>query len=340
MAAYTTIDDPEAYFQTVLYAGNGSADHAITLPGDTDMQPDLVWIKNRDAADAHCLYDAVRGATKHIQANDASGEATDTDTLDSFLSDGFQVDADNEVNTSGEDYVAWCWKETADAGFDIVSYTGNATNRTISHSLSAVPHLMIVKNRASSVNWTVYHHKNTSAPETDRLLLNEPDATGDSDAEWNDTAPTSSVFTVGTGNSPNQDGNAIIAYLWSEKQGFSKFGSYVGNGNADGTFIYTGFRPAWILIKQTDASRAWNMYDNKRVLFRAASTGYGFNSGVDMRLYANTTGDEENYASFDFLSNGFKAKTNNAYLNDGTYVYIAFAESPFVNSNGVPNNAR
>ena len=199
---------------------------------------------------------------------------------------------------------------------------------------------MIVKNRASSVNWTVYHHKNTSAPETDRLLLNEPDATGDSDAEWNDTAPTSSVFTVGTGNSPNQDGNAIIAYLWSEKQGFSKFGSYVGNGNADGTFIYTGFRPAWILIKQTDASRAWNMYDNKRVLFRAASTGYGYNSGVDMRLYANTTGDEENYASFDFLSNGFKAKTNNAYLNDGTYVYIAFAESPFVNSNGVPNNAR
>ena len=147
MAAYTTIDDPEAYFQTVIYTGNGSANNAITLPGDTDMQPDLVWIKNRDATDSHCIFDSVRGATKLLSSDVATAEATDADTLDSFTSDGFQVDADVKVNTNTEKYVAWCWKESATSGFDIVAYTGDGSNRTISHSLSAVPHVMIVKNK-------------------------------------------------------------------------------------------------------------------------------------------------------------------------------------------------
>ena len=147
--AYTAIDDSEAYFQVQLYTGDGAANNAITLGGDTDMQPDLVWIKNRDAEDSHCLFDAVRTATKLISTNVSTAESTDTDTLDSFASDGFQVDADVKVNTNTEDYVAWCWIESATAGVDIVAYTGNGSaGLTVSHSLSAVPKLMIIKNRS------------------------------------------------------------------------------------------------------------------------------------------------------------------------------------------------
>ena len=157
--AYTEIDDPEAYFQTVIYTGNGSADHAITFDDtDTDMSPSLVWIKNRDAADSHCVFDAVRGATELLHADTTATEATDADTLDSFTSDGFQVDADVKVNTNAEKYVAWCWKESATAGFDIVAYTGNGTDDTdISHSLSAVPHVILVKNRAATQPWRMQH---------------------------------------------------------------------------------------------------------------------------------------------------------------------------------------
>jgi len=157
MAAYTTIDDPEAYFQVQLYTGNGSANHAITLGGDTDMQPDFVWIKNRDATDAHCLFDSVRGATKLWNTNQNTAESTDADTLDSFTSDGFQVDADVKVNTNAEDYVAWCWKESATAGFDMVAYTGTGTARTVSHALSAVPTFMFVKDRTTTHRPVVYH---------------------------------------------------------------------------------------------------------------------------------------------------------------------------------------
>ena len=147
--AYTTIDDPEAYFQTVIYTGNGSANNAITLPGDTDMQPDLVWIKNQDADDSHCLFDSVRGATEVLASDSTAAESDDDDTLDSFASDGFQVDADLKVNTNTEKYVAWCWKESATSGFDIVSYTGTGSAKTESHSLSAVPHVIICKNRTT-----------------------------------------------------------------------------------------------------------------------------------------------------------------------------------------------
>ena len=192
---------------------------------------------------------------------------------------------------------------------------------------------MVVKNRDSAVNWTVYHHKNTSAPETDRLLLNTTDATGDSDAEWNDTAPTSSVFSVGTGDSPNKSGDAIIAYLWTEKQGFSKFGKYEGNGNADGAFIYTGFSPSFVMLKEIDQTGNWCMSDNKR-------PGYNPTNMVNANENGAQTTDGTN--TIDHLSNGFKLRTTGSSSNtsDSTYIYIAFAEAPFVNSNGVPCNAR
>ena len=335
--AYTTIDDPEAYFQTVIYTGNGSANLAITLPGDTDMQPDLVWIKNRDSGDdGHCLFDAVRGATEVLASDSTAAESDDDDTLDSFASDGFQVDADIKVNTNTEKYVAWCWKESATSGFDIVSYTVTGSAKTESHSLSAVPHVIICKNRTDADSWRVYHHKNTSAPETDHLILDESGATADDATTWNDTAPTSSVFSVGTSDQTNENTDSFIAYLWTEKQGFSKFGIYIGNANDDGTFIYTGFRPAYVMLKRTGPSygEAWNITDNKRVV-EHNPTGYF--------LYANATGAEvgnTTHSAMDLLSNGFKLRDAHSQFNDGNYIYMAFAEAPFVNSNGVPCNAR
>ena len=336
MAVYTQIDNPELYFQCKLYTGNGTAigsgGQAITLDGDEDMQPDLVIIKNRGATGNHIVTDAVRTAPKMLLTDGNDVETNQTEGLTSFNSDGFTVGSLAEVNTNTNTYVAWCWKETADAGFDMVLYTGNATNRTISHSLSAVPHWMVVKNRDSAVNWTVYHNKNTSAPETDRLLLNTTGATGDSDAEWNDTAPTSSVFSVGTGDSPNKSGDAIIAYLWTAKQGFSKFGSFVANSNTDGPFIYTGFRPALVIGKVASDTNDWFMFDNKRSSFNP----------VDDSLFPNKTDAESTSHVIDFLSNGFKIRDSDGTVNStgNTYIYIAFAEAPLVNSNGVPCNAR
>jgi len=335
MAAYTTIDDPEAYFQVVTYTGNGSANHAITLPGTTDMQPDLVWIKNRDATDSHCLFDAVRGATKVIHSDSTAAESTDADTLDSFTSDGFQVDADVKVNTNTEKYVAWCWKESADAGFDILTYTGNLTDDTdISHSLSAVPHFFIIKNRASVEHWHVYHHKNTSAPETDTLYLNRTAATYDDVTSYSDEAPTSSVFTLGSTVAVNEDGSSMVWYGWSEKQGFSKFGSYTGNGNVDGPFLYCGFRPAFILIKRTTAAADWQNMDHRR--------GTGNGNPAHEQLWASTSNAESSDYDQDFVSNGFKLRNTGTHRNGAgdTYVFAAFAYSPFVNSNGVPCNAR
>ena len=336
MAVYTAIDDSEAYFQVQLYTGNGSANHAITLGGDTAMQPDLVIIKNRDATDEWQIFDAVRGATKVLTMENAA-EATDTDTLDSFTSDGFQVDADVKVNTNTEKYVAWCWKESATAGFDIVSYTGNGTDDTdISHNLSAVPKMIIVKNRSAADAWQVYHGANTSAPETDYMVLDTTAATADAADRWSDEAPTSSVFTLGDGDEVNTNTETYIAYCFAEKQGFSKFGSYTGNGNAVGTFVYTGFRPAWIMYKQTNASgESWIIHDNKR-----GNQGAGANP-QDLRLLANASNAEAD-EDIDFLSNGFKCRTSGTHQNasGSTYIYAAFAEAPFVNSNGVPCNAR
>ena len=337
MAAYTTIDDPEAYFQTVIYTGNGSANNAITLPGDTDMQPDLVWIKNRDATDSHCIFDSVRGATKLLSSDATSAEATDADTLDSFASDGFQVDADVKVNTNTEKYVAWCWKESATAGFDIVSYTGSGSAKTEAHSLSAVPHLMIFKNRTSdSTNWLVYHHKTSTSPEDDYLTLETTDAVGATTSFLDDTAPTSSVFTVGANNNANESSSAQITYLWTEKQGFSKFGSHTGYGNVDGPFIYTGFRPAYVIVKKTSGADAWTLVDNKRGDFPSMNP-------IDQELYPGaTTVEYSEGTGIDFLSNGFKIRSDGGWGNasGATYATIAFAEAPFVNSNGVPCNAR
>jgi len=332
MAAYTAIDDPEAYFQVALYTGNYST-QTITLPGDTDLQPDMIWIKERTGTSSHALQDSVRGTGKKIMPNASDVESDETVYITAFNSDGFSIGANNGINQDGIANVAWCWKESATSGFDIVTATGTGSAKTIAHSLSAVPHWIISKEKSGSVNdWTIYHHKNTSAPETDSLILNETNATDDQPC-WNDTVPTSSVFSVGTTSVTNRTDSTYVYYLFSEKQGFSKFGKYTGNGNADGTFVYTGFRPAFVMIKRTDSTGWWNIIDNKRL---------GYNA-LNPRLYPNENGAEDaTEAVMDILSNGFKARATSQYINysGATYVYAAFAEAPFVNSNGVPNNAR
>ena len=358
MAAYTAIDDPSAYFKVQLYTGNGSANHAITFDDtDTDMQPDIVWIKNRDATDGHCFFDSVRGATKLLATDSNADEDTDTDTLDSFTSDGFQVDADVKVNTNTEKYVSWNWKGGTTSGINatgaditpsaysfnqtsgvsIIKYSGNSTSGAeVAHGLAAVPHLMIIKNidYSSGEGWQVYHHKNTAAPETDALALHDNGATQDQASRWNDTAPGSVLFTLGNDISVNT-GYTYLGLIFSEKQGFSKFGSYTGGGTKF-PFIYTGFRPAYLLIKNIETSSTnWTIYDNKR-------PGYNVDNAY---LEANSTDPDATggYDSDFFIgSNGFKPLSNNNHTNesDKTFIYAAFAEAPFVNSNGVPCNAR
>ena len=330
--AYTTIDDPSAYFQTKLYTGTGSS-LALTNDGNSDLQPDWVWIKERNGATNQMLTDSVRGATKTLHSQNTDTESTDAQALKSFNSDGFTVGTDGDVNTSSDTYVAWNWKKTADAGFDIVSYTGNGSARTISHSLSAVPGWIIVKNRDEGESWPIYHHKNTSAPATDYLALNDTHATTDSNTRWNDTAPTSSVFTVGTSDVVNKNTVKYIAYLFAEKQGYSKIGSYTGNGSStDGAFVHTGFKPAWIMFKSTSATGFWEIHDNKRDPFNISK----------LRLFPNSSNVEATEDYVDFVSNGFKFRTNDANGNtDGTsYIYLAFAEEPFVSSTGIPATAR
>jgi hypothetical protein len=335
MAAYTAIDDPSAYFQTKLYTGTGNS-HAITLDGNSDLQPDWVWIKCRDDSHNHQVFDSVRGVHIRMRTDTNGAETTSSESLKSFNTDGFTLGTQANVNAaaSGDNsFVAWNWKETADAGFDIVSYTGNGSARTISHSLSAVPDMMIVKNRDEAEEWTVYHAGNTSAPATDYLALNTNGATTDSNTRWNDTAPTSSVFTVGTSDVVNKNTVKYIAYLFAEKQGYSKIGSYTGNGSStDGAFVHTGFKPAWIMFKSTSATGFWEIHDNKRDPFNISK----------LRLFPNSSNVEATEDYVDFVSNGFKFRTNDANGNtDGTsYIYLAFAEEPFVSSTGIPATAR
>ena len=335
--AYTTIDDPEAYFQVNTYTGDGNDNRDLVLPGDTDMQPDMIWTKNRDTSDPNTIVDAVRGGGETLYPNSSATEDTHGLGLTAFNSDGYRVRTGANWNTNTEKYVGWCWKESATAGFDIVTYTGNGTDDTdISHNLSAVPHMIICKVRnVAGEQWKVYHHKNTSAPETDFLRLEDTAATADDASVWSDEAPTSSVFTLGDTNGINQNTKLFVSYLWSEKQGFSKFGSYVGNGNADGPMIFLGFRPAFILTKRTDGgSNYWTIWDNKR----------DPDNWCGQKIYPNATNAEqtESTGNLDFVANGVKIRNNGGDYNGSgqTYIYAAFAEAPLVNSNGVPATAR
>ena len=352
--AYTTIDNPELFFQTVLYTGNATA-RSITLDGSEDMQPDWVWCKNRDIEANNHLFDSVRGATKDLISNVTTAEATDAQKVTSFDSDGFSLGTNGNVNGNTNKQVAWCWKAgtsfsndasatsvgTIDstgsinttAGFSIISYTGNGTlGATVAHGLGVAPSLVIVKRRDTTGNWWTYHSNLGGANKY--IVLNSTSAAGTSTNIWNNTAPTSTVFSLGdNSNYPEVNGtsNTFIAYCFAGKKGYSKFGSYKGNGNADGTFIYTGFLPAWIMVKPIDATQNWQIHDLKRL-------GYNI---TNKNLSSNSTATEAENDFMDIVSNGFKIKRADVLNVSGDeYIYWAFAKAPFTNSNGVPTNAR
>ena len=331
--AYTTIDNPELYFQTKLYTGTGSS-HAITLDGSENMQPDWVWIKSRTDSAHHTLFDAVRGATKYVLADATDAEATVATTLTSFDSDGFSLGSDASTNASGDATVAWCWKESATSGMDIVSFEGTGSAHMVSHSLSAKPKLVIAKNRERVADWLVYH-AGMDATGDYALFLHSNSAKDNSQNYWGDTEATTSAFSVGTRQENNQSGEDIIAYCFAEKQGFSKFGSYTGNGNADGVYLHLGFFPSLLIVKRTDSHNQWIMMDTKRT---PANTGTVPELFADLSAAENSATD----GRFDFLANGVKARGTNAAVNasGATYIYMAWADTPFVNSKGVPANAR
>jgi len=342
--AYTTINKSTDYFNTKLYTGTGSS-NALTGVG---FQPDWVWLKKRNSSAHHQLFDAVRGVTKRIYSSTNGAESTDAQTLTAFGTDGFTLGTNSYINGNSDTFVAWNWKANdagssnsdgsitstvsanTTAGFSIVSWTGTGTNpSTVGHGLGTAPSCIILKNRDTAGDWYVGHDE---IGWTDRLKFNTTATTAASSTLWNDTAPTSSVFTISS--SLNFSGDNTIAYCFAEKTGYSKFGSYTGNGSTDGTFVYTGFKPAFVMIKRTDNARNWVMFDNKRD---------GFNSDQG-QLKANLTDAEDagsSYTLLDLFSNGFKCTNTGADKNasGGNYIYMAFGQS-LVGSNNIPCTAR
>jgi len=351
--AYTDIDNPELYFQTKLYTGTGS-ELSITLDGDTDMQPDWVWIKERNGATNQMLTDSVRGATKTLHSQNTDTESTDAQALKSFNSNGFTVGTDGDVNTSSDTYVSWNWlaggsassnsdgsitssvSANTTAGFSIVSWTASA-NATIGHGLGVKPAMVIAKSRTTATNWPTWHQKFTGTPEDVGINLNGTSALASFDTDyWGTGGFTSTVFGVKNAGYHNNSGD-MVAYCFAEKKGYSKFGSYTGNGSADGTFIYTGFKPAFILSKKTDsAGTNWTIWDNKR-----SSSNYNPTNKI---LHPNVSNAENTADDTDFLSNGFKLRATASGMNasGGTYIYAAFAEEPLVANVGqsIPATAR
>ena len=350
MAAYTTIDNPELYFQCKIWTGTGSS-NALTLDGDENMQPDFVWVKRRNSAGGHMLTDVIRGVTKTIITNETGAEQTFTNGLTAFGSDGFTVGSESGFNNSSDTFVAWCWKagtawsndasatsvgsldssgtKNATAGFSIISFTGTESGTpSIAHSLSSTPEFIISKALEVTDNWMVFHG---SFSAQDYIILNTYGNTASASSVWN-SLPSSTVINMGDNAGVNDDGDMIM-YAWHSVQGFSKFGTYTGNGNVDGPFVYLGFRPAWVLFKRTAGAAAnWQLWDNKRNSANA----------VNRSLLPDDSAAEQTDQDIDFLSNGFKIRSSAGHLNvDGTtFIYAAFAEAPFVNSKGVPANAR
>ena len=340
--AYTTINKSGDYFNTKLYTGNGST-QSITGVG---FQPDWIWNKTRSAVGNHVTFDAVRGTLKRLKVSTTDAE-TNSSSVTSFDSDGYTLAG--EQNTNGVTYASWNWlangagsantdgsisstvSTNTTSGFSIVKWTGSGATATIGHGLGSVPKMIIVKNTQASENWIVYH---STLGSSKHLKLNLTDAEATTGGTWNHTNPTANVFTVHTNTNVNANGNSMIAYCFAEKQGYSKFGKYIGNGNVDGTFVYTGFKPAMIIIKKNGAGDNWHIYDNK----------VNPTNVMDTNLRPNLNDAEITNANhnLDFVSNGFKWRTSsNTRQGSGSEViYMAFAESPLVTSTGIPTTAR
>jgi len=300
--AYTTIDDPSEYFHTRLYSGNGSTQSITNNANAGNFQPDRVWFKRRTGSNSHQLYDSVRGATKRIRSDTNEAESTVSAGLTSFDSNGFSLGSDEAVNVNSGSFVAWQWKANGGtttsggsddtvstsahqanttAGFSVVTYSGTGTQgHTVAHGLGVAPEVIFLKARNKSQNWRVFHHK-TASDGTKRLILDQTNAQEDA-AFLNDTAPSSTVFTLGASDDAwNASDGTYVAYCFAPIQGYSKFGSYTGNNSTDGVFVYTGFKPAWLMVKKTDGSANWDI-----------TTAAISQNQIDERLRANLSNAE------------------------------------------------
>ncbi len=352
--AYTTIDDPSAHFQTVTYTGGGNGS-SVTFSGNSDLQLDWLWVKRRDSTGNSKVFDTSRGigsgSEPYLTTTTNEQEQT-YGYLTSVDSDGFTWDTtDSSVGASSNTYVAWAWKANGGtttsfsesgnnpggdrqanttAGFSIIDYVGTGAVGTIEHGLGKVPEWIVFKDRSSDGdNWFVYHQ---GTGNVGGLRLDTNVATGSDSNRFNNTSPTTSVFTVGASGGVNDDGKATIAYCFAPIQGYSSFGKYKGNGQGDGPFLYMGFKPRWVMFKRTDAGEEWYIYDTVRDPINV----------MDRKLFADINNAESQSETLDFVSNGVKLRNSSSAFNTngGTYVYMAFAEHPFVSSKGVPVTAR
>jgi len=329
------------------------------------FSPDWVWIKSTDSANGHILFDTIRGANERLSSASSAAESTRTDELMSFDSNGYTLGSSgntNDTNPFNASYVGWSWRGSdssavsntdgsitstvsanTTSGFSIVSYTGTGSNATVGHGLGVAPSWIVIKGRNQTEDWTTYH---ISTGNTKNVILNSTAVPDTSTTYWQDTSPTSSVFYLGSSTRPNTSGGTYIAYCFAEKTGFSKFGSYIANNDdGNGPFIYTGFKPAFVMIKgstSTSTYKSWCMFDTTR---------QPFNVNAGKTLYANKDYPEgqrgqgtvsATIPAIDMLSNGFKIKVFNDEVNNGTntFIYMAFAEAPLVGSNGVTAKAK
>ncbi len=321
----STIADGSKYFDTKLWTGNGAANPQTGL----GFSPDLVWIKNRDTTGySHALMDSVRGPSKQVRSNTTGAESTSSTTLTSFDSNGFTVNNNNISNQTGKAYVAWCFDKSSSSGTDIVAYTGNSSGRTVGHSCGSAPEVIIVKSRTSTLPWRVYHKGLGDI--NAYLTLNETSAVSSSSSypRWNGTAPTSSVFSVGTSNDINKNGDNFIAFLFAPVEGYSAMGKYSANTTAGAyPFIYTGFKPRWIMIKNISAAWGWYIHDTAR----------NPENPANKNLIANASNSEATYNILDIHSNGFKITGVSEQWNHSSndYIYLAFASHPFASNGGL-----
>ena len=366
--AYTNIDDPSAYFQIALYAGNNTTDHNIANDGNSNLQPDLVWIKQRTSNNPHTLQDTSRGFAGNGEINllvsNTTGAEVTNGAFESFNTNGFGVGGTNVAsgayNLSGSNYVAWQWKANGgttasntdgtitstvqantDAGFSIITYTGTGGGETFGHGLGVAPDMWIVKRRSGTGSWAVgFNDANILGGTSKYLILQGTGATSTYNNFWGSSPASSTVMRIAGDTTIGGSGSTYVAYAFAQKQVYSKFGKYVGNGITNGSFVYTGFKPAFVMVKNASATESWVIYDTKRNSYNP----------TDLKLSPDT-GDSENnnsaiggaaYNNIDILSNGFKCVKNNAATNGSgnTLIYMAFAENPFTTSTGIPTTAR
>jgi|9_EtaG_2_1085328.scaffolds.fasta_scaffold34473_2 hypothetical protein len=359
--AYTTIDDPSAYFQATTWSAESSGDVTVTFGGNSNLQLDFLWSKCRNVGHSHALANtsvAPSGNYYYLLTDTTGAEDTGTDDLKSITSDGFTAGQDAHFGLSARTYVGFAWKANGGtrttftesganpgggyqanttSGFSIIDYTGTGSAGTVAHGLGVVPNVFMTKSRSdSSTNWIIYHHKMTSNPENNYIQFNTS-AYGTHSSAWNNTAPTSSVITLGNSDEVCKDSSNFIMYAFAEKQGYSKFGKYTGNGaEPGGPFVYLGFKPAWLMITaSSESGQAWFLNDNQR----------DPTNEITKRVFPNLDspeGEASGDNNLDYLSNGFRITTQDDGMNKSgvEYIYFAFAESPFVSSEGVPTTAR